>query len=102
MAPYVCSVYFVILYGPLVIQGVYPLEDFTADMAAKHASNYRGGGTMSLDILNQWNNNLFGEYSLTRADILGSVTGTQTDVSDTPATEVQPETAQPDTAQTAP
>ncbi len=59
-------------YGPLVIQGVYPLEDFTAEMAANHASNYRGGGTMNLETLNQWNNNLFGQYSLTKEDILGS------------------------------
>ena len=75
-------------------------------MAAKHASNYRGGGTMSLDILNQWNNNLFGEYSLTRADILGS---TPADGTAAPGTEAetlpetsQPETSQPDTAQAAP
>ncbi len=59
-------------WGPLYIQGVYPLEDFTAEMASKHASNYRSGGAMTLDILNQWNNNLFGEYSLTKEDILGS------------------------------
>lgn len=88
-------------YGPLVIQGVYPLEDFTADMAAKHASNYRGGGTMSLDILNQWNNNLFGEYSLTRADILGSVPADGTAGPGTEA-ETLPETSQPDTAQAVP
>ena len=59
-------------WGPLYIQGVYPLEDFTAEMAAKHASNYRGGGAMTLDTLNQWNSNLFGGFSLTKEDILGS------------------------------
>ena len=59
-------------WGPLYIQGVYPLEDFTAEMAANHASNFRSGGSMNLDLLHQWDNNLFGEYSLTRADILGA------------------------------
>ena len=41
-------------------------------MAAKHASNYRGGGAMNLDILNQWDSNLFGGFSLTKEDILGA------------------------------
>ena len=59
-------------WGPLYIQGVYPLEDFTAEMAANHASNFRSGGGMTLDLLHQWDNNLFGEYSLTKSDILGS------------------------------
>lgn len=59
-------------WSPLYIQGVYPLEDFTAEMAANHASNFRSGGSMNLDLLHQWDNNLFGEYSLTRADILGA------------------------------
>lgn len=63
-------------WGPLYIQGVYPLEDFTADMAAHHASNFRGGGGMNLDLLHQWDSNLFGEYSLTKEDILGTASQT--------------------------
>ena len=61
-------------WGPLYIQGVYPLEDFTADMAAHHAANFRDGGGMNLDLLHQWDSNLFGEYSLTKEDILGPQT----------------------------
>ena len=59
-------------WSPLYIQGVYPLEDFTAEMAANHASNFRSGGGMNLDLLHQWDSNLFGEYSLTKEDILGA------------------------------
>ncbi|MBO4910727.1 MAG: CapA family protein [Lachnospiraceae bacterium] len=59
-------------WGPLYIQGVYPLEDFTADMASHHAANFRDGGGMNLDLLHQWDSNLFGPYSLTKEDILGA------------------------------
>ena len=59
-------------WGPLVIRGVYPLEDFTADMAANHACNFRDGGRMSLETLYQWDSNLFGKWSLTKEDILGN------------------------------
>ncbi len=61
-------------WGPLYIQGVYPLEDFTADMASHHAANFRDGGGMNLDLLHQWDSNLFGPYSLTKEDILGPQT----------------------------
>ncbi len=59
-------------WSPLYIQGVYPLEDFTAEMAANHACNFRSDRGMNLDLLNQWNNDYFGEFSLTKEDILGT------------------------------
>lgn len=59
-------------WGPLVIRGVYPLEDFTADMAATHACNFRSDKGMTLDLLNQWNSSYFGGFSLTKEDILGA------------------------------
>ena len=58
-------------WGPLTIRGVYALEDFTPEMASNHASNFRGGGAMNLDTLSQWDSNLFGGWSLKKADILG-------------------------------
>lgn len=56
--------------GPLRFENVYALEDYTDELASTHGIIGWGGVHLSTDKLNEWCNEIFGEWSLSREFIL--------------------------------
>ncbi len=56
--------------GPVRLQGVYPLEDYTEEMAAAHGILSYGGVALRLDNLQQKSQEIIGDMALSRSDIL--------------------------------
>ncbi len=59
---------------PVRLEQVYPLEDYTEEMAARHGIKNYGGVTLSLEELKQESADIFGEWILLKSDILPSAT----------------------------
>ena len=58
------------LSGSLRFEGVYPLEDFTDELASKHGIRSWGGVNLSVDKLKEWSSEIFGEWSISKDYIL--------------------------------
>lgn len=58
-------------YGPLRLEDVYLLEDYTEDMALRHGIRNYGGVKLQLSDLEQWSTEIFGEWILEKNQILG-------------------------------
>lgn len=56
--------------GPLRFDNVYALEDYTDELAAQHGIISWGGVHLSVEKLNNWSNEIFGQWSLTKDFIL--------------------------------
>ena len=59
------------LSGPVRLENVYLLEDYTEELAAQHGIRSYGGVTLRLSDLQTRCAEIFGEWVLTRSDILG-------------------------------
>lgn len=58
------------LSGPLRFEGVYPLEDYTDELAGKHGIRSWGGVNLTVDKLKEWSSQIFGEWSISKDYIL--------------------------------
>jgi len=56
--------------GPLRIEAVYPLEEYTEDMAARHGITPYGGKILKVSELEQKCNEILGEFVLSKEDIV--------------------------------
>lgn len=56
--------------GPLRFENVYALEDYTDELASHHGIIGWGGVHISVDKLKEWDNEIFGSWSMTKEDIL--------------------------------
>lgn len=56
--------------GPVRLEGVYPLEDYTEEMAARHGIRNYGGVVLHLKDLQDWSMDIFGDFILKKSDIL--------------------------------
>lgn len=56
--------------GPLRFDNVYALEDYSDELAAQHGIISWGGVHLSVEKLNNWSNEIFGQWSLTKDFIL--------------------------------
>ena len=50
--------------GPVRFEGVYLLQDYTQEQAARHGIRSYGGVTLSLDDLLKWSSEIFGDGAL--------------------------------------
>jgi len=64
--------------GPVRLEGVYPLQDYTEEMALRHGIWSYGGVPLHLEDLQEQSANTFGDMVLSKEDILGP------EASDTP------------------
>lgn len=58
-------------YGPLRLENVYLLEDYTEKMAHRHGIRSYGGVNLQLSDLEQWSSDIFGSWILKKSQILG-------------------------------
>ena len=58
------------LSGPLRFEGVYALDDYTDELAAKHGIRSWGGVNLSVDKLKEWSSKIFGEWGISKDYIL--------------------------------
>ncbi len=58
--------------SPVRLEQVYPLEDYTEELAARHGIKSYGGVTLSLEELKQESADIFGEWILLKSDIIPS------------------------------
>lgn len=65
--------------GPVRLEGVYPLEDYTEEMALRHGIWSYGGVPLHLSDLQEQSSTTFGEMILTREEIFGQAASTGTD-----------------------
>ncbi|MGN1148307.1 MAG: CapA family protein [Lachnospiraceae bacterium] len=56
--------------GPVRIENIYLLEDYTEEQAASHGIRSYGGITLKLSNLNDWSNEVFGEWVLSADQVL--------------------------------
>lgn len=56
--------------GPLRFENVYALEDYTEELASKHGIRNWGGVTLTLEKLNGWSEQIFGEWAVSKEFIL--------------------------------
>ena len=56
--------------GPVRLEKVYPLEDYTEELASRHGIRNYGGVVLRLEDLQNWSTDIFGEFILKKADIL--------------------------------
>ena len=57
-------------YGPLRLDRICFLEEYTEELAARHGILGYGGVTLRLDELNTWSQDIFGDFSLKKSDVL--------------------------------
>lgn len=57
--------------GPLRLEGIYPLEEYTEELAGSHGIRSYGGVALYLSDLQAWSQDIFGEWILSSEDILG-------------------------------
>lgn len=58
------------LAGPLRFEGVYPLEDYTDELASVHGIRSWGGVSLSVEGLKTWSEEIFGEWNLSKNYII--------------------------------
>ena len=58
------------LSGPLRFEGIYALEDYNDELASKHGIRGWGGVTLTTEKLNDWSNQIFGDWALTKSMLL--------------------------------
>lgn len=58
-------------YGPLRLENVYLLEDYTEEKALRHGIRSYGGVKLQLSDLEQWSSDIFGGWILKKSQILG-------------------------------
>lgn len=58
-------------YGPLRLENVYLLEDYTEEKALRHGIRSYGGVKLHLSDLEQWSSDIFGSWILKKSQILG-------------------------------
>lgn len=56
--------------GPVRLENVYLLEDYTEEMASRHGIRNYGGIALSLEELQSWSADIFGDFLLKKSDIL--------------------------------
>lgn len=56
--------------GPVRLENVYLLEDYTEEQAAAHGIRSYGGVTLKLSVLQERSREIFGDHVLTRSEIL--------------------------------
>lgn len=56
--------------SPVRIQNIYPLEDYTQELASSHGIISYGGISFSLSDLQQWSTETFGDWVLTKDAVL--------------------------------
>ncbi len=56
--------------GPVRIENIYLLENYTAEQAAKHGIHSYGGVNLTLEDLQTWSNDILGEWVLSIDEIL--------------------------------
>lgn len=56
-------------YGPLRLENVYLLEDYTEEQAARHGIRNYGGAALKLSDLQTWSDEIIGEWTLKKSDI---------------------------------
>ena len=56
--------------GPVRIENVYLLEDYTEEQAAAHGIRYYGGVILKRENLEKWSTEILGEFVLSSEDIL--------------------------------
>lgn len=57
--------------GPLRLERIYPLEEYTEELAGSHGIRSYGGVALYLSDLQTWSQEIFGEWILSSEDILG-------------------------------
>ena len=57
--------------GPVRLESVYFLEDYTEEQAARHGIRNYGGVVLKLSDLQAWSEEIFGSWILKKSDILG-------------------------------
>lgn len=58
-------------YGPVRLENVYLLEEYTEEMALRHGIRRYGGVNLQLSDLEQWSSDIFGDWILKKSQILG-------------------------------
>lgn len=58
-------------YGPMRLENVYLLEDYTEEKALRHGIRSYGGVKLQLSDLKQWSSDIFGDWILRKDQILG-------------------------------
>ena len=58
-------------YGPLRLTGIYPLEDYTEEQAKSHGIWNHGGVALHLEDLQNYSEEILGDMTLTKSEILG-------------------------------
>lgn len=56
--------------GPVRLENVYLLEDYTEELASRHGIRNYGGVTLNLGDLQTWSADIFGDFLLKKSDIL--------------------------------
>lgn len=56
--------------GPVRLEQVYPLEDYTEELAGRHGIRDYGGVNLTLDDLQTWSEEILGEWILTSDEVL--------------------------------
>lgn len=56
--------------GPVRLENVYPLEDYTEELASRHGIRNYGGVTLHLADLQNWSADIFGDMVIKKPDIL--------------------------------
>lgn len=64
--PFVCQY----TSGPVRFESVYALEDYTEELAASHGIHAYGGVNLKLSDLEQWSNEILGDWVLPKASVL--------------------------------
>lgn len=60
-------------YGPLRLENVYLLEDYTEAQASRHGIRNHGGVVLKLSDLQAWSDEIIGDWALKKSDIFLSV-----------------------------
>lgn len=58
-------------YGPMRLENIYLLEDYTEEKALRHGIRNYGGVKLQLSDLEQWSSDIFGDWILKKSQILG-------------------------------
>ena len=55
--------------GPVRIENIYLLEDYTAEQASSHGIRSYGGVNLTLEDLNSWSEEILGDWVLSKNEI---------------------------------
>ena len=56
--------------GPVRLERIYPLEEYTEELAGRHGIRSYGGVVLYLSDLQTWSQEIFGDWILTSEEIL--------------------------------